>query len=383
MKIALVTPIAPSNEGVGRAVTGLAEALSKNHEVTIMSARGYKLVGITVQHSKVITLGNSGILFDLTFFFFTTLKLLWTRLKKKKEFDIIHVHCHGYCLFADVTTSHCCEKENVTQLHCLPKHWPRNSLFTRIKYRGWAYLEAWMSGPRRKKPLIVLSKRMKEHFIHHHGTPGENIFVIPDGVDCTDYNPGNVSLYREKIRCRHSLTEHELIVLLMGIDWVRKGVAQAIESLALLKEFPVQLVIVGPNNHKPYLRLAKIHGVEAQVIFTGSTREPWKYYATCDVFLLPSIYEPFGLVVLEAMATGLPVVVSGEAGAAELIQDGVNGLLLKDSRDAGEIATKLGILLDDIELRKQLGKNARRTAMRISWEQVAQRTLEVYRRVLV
>lgn len=90
MKIALVTPFAPSNEGVGGVVTALATALSANHGVTILSARGPRLVDTTIRQRKVRTIGGSGLLFDLTFFLSSTLMLWWSRRKGRREFDIIH-----------------------------------------------------------------------------------------------------------------------------------------------------------------------------------------------------------------------------------------------------------------------------------------------------
>ena len=123
-------------------------------------------------------------------------------------------------------------------------------------------------------------------------------------------------------------------------------------------------------------------GVAEQVLFVGRSQEVWKYFAACDVFLLPTLYEAFGLTVLEAMASGLPALVSDKAGAAELIQDGYNGLLLKDPTDASEIAAKLEGLFLNERFSKQLGAEARRTALQFSWESVAQRTVEVYKGIV-
>ena len=384
MKIALVTPSAPSNEGVGGVVTPLAEALSARHDVTIISATPRKVAGATLGHRKVWTVGNSGLLFDLSFFLSSTLTLWWSCRNGKREFDIVHYHHHGYALGADVTTSHCCEQESVDQtMRGVTTNRPGYSLLSWLKYRHlWPSLETLVSGARRSKPIIVLSERMKREYIRRFGTPAEKIFVIPNGVDSAKYNRDNVGLYREEIRRRHSLAEHDLVVLLVGIDWVRKGVAQVIEALPLLDAFPAKLLIVGPDDPTPYRELARRCGVAEKVMFAGPTREPCKYYAASDIFLLPSLYEPFGLATLEAMATSLPVVVSREAGAAELIRDGIDGLLLEDPLDVAEIAAKLELLLADAGLRKRLGDEALRTVLKHSWSQVAERTVDVYQHVL-
>lgn len=223
---------------------------------------------------------------------------------------------------------------------------------------------------------------MKRDFIRHHRTPAEKVFVIHNGVDCAKYSPDNVALYREEIRHRHSLAEHDLVVLFVGIDWVRKGVAQAVEALSLLDGLPVKLLIVGPDDPTPYRELARSRSVEAQIIFAGPTWESWKYYAASDILLLPTVYEAFGLVVLEAMATGLPTVVSRGAGVADLIQDGSNGLLINEPRDSTEIAAKLELVLKDSVLRRQLDEKACGTILQHTWDQVADRTVKGYRQIL-
>ncbi len=101
------------------------------------------------------------------------------------------------------------------------------------------------------------------------------------------------------------------------------------------------------------------------------------------MFLLPSLYEPFGLSILEAMATGLPVLASRDCGAAELIHDGIDGLLIQNPRDVPAISAMLGVLLRDGDLIARLGRQARRAALHYDWDRVARETEEVYERVLL
>ena len=114
--------------------------------------------------------------------------------------------------------------------------------------------------------------------------------------------------------------------------------AQAIKALARLRSSDVALMVAGKGNIPDYRELARGGGVEKRVVFTGPTEQSWNYYAASDIFLLPTLYEPFGLVILEAMAAGLLELVSGEAGAAELVRDGTDALLLEDAGDVYEIA---------------------------------------------
>jgi len=167
-----------------------------------------------------------------------------------------------------------------------------------------------------------------------------------------------------------------------GGDWHRKGLLYVIEALSLLLRRDVKLVVVGSGDEKFYGQLAELKRVRERIIFVSSSSNLWEYYAASDVFVFPTIYEPFGLVIVEAMASGLPVITSKVAGAADLIIDGVNGLLLRIASDVNDLAVKIELLLSNAELRKTMGEHARETAEEFSWDRVAQKTLEVYNTVL-
>jgi len=246
-----------------------------------------------------------------------------------------------------------------------------------------AWIESALLARHNSTTWIVLSAAMKSGFIRDHPVPPEKIFVIPNGVDSSRYTPDNVARYRDEVRDRLSLAPGSQVVLFLGGDWPRKGLAQSIEALSLLAGSVATLLVVGFGDIAAYRDLARRCRMEDRVIFAGQTREAWRYYAASDVFLLASLYEPFGLSILEAMASGLPVLVSRDTGAGELIHDGVDGLLVQEPRDVTELSAKLGVLLTDADLRKRLGRQARRTALKYPWDRVARETEEVYERVLL
>lgn len=382
MKIALVARHVESFEGVPTYVAALARVLATSHEVTVFSATFDAPDATGVRHRRVRALGTCGVLFHVTFFISSTLMLWRYRLNGKKSFDIIHSHHYASPFFTDIITSHNCEWEAFAQTRCHEGSRPPTNPVQRFQSLGWALIERGLFKWCKTKPLIVPSEGMRRDFLHHYGISPENIFVIPAGVDSSRHSPENVPLYRQEIRCRHSLVEGDLMVLLVGGDWPRKGVAQAIEAVSRLGSHPVKLLVVGSGNTAIYQKLARDLGTREKVIFAGPTQETWKYYAAADIFLLPTLYDAFGLSILEAMATSLPVVVSRNAGAAELIQDGVNGVLLEKPWDVDEIETKLKLLLRDSRMRARLGEKARNTALQYAWSQVAQRHAETYRRVL-
>ena len=120
-----------------------------------------------------------------------------------------------------------------------------------------------------------------------------------------------------------------------------------------------------------------------RVILCPPTREIQKFYAAADVFVFPSYYDSFGMVVTEAMASGLPVITSKAVGASELLTDGVNGILVTgdDPWDPDGLAEAMDIFLGNQELACRMGEAARSAVERLTWDHCATRTLEVYRQV--
>ncbi|GAH97826.1 unnamed protein product, partial [marine sediment metagenome] len=210
----------------------------------------------------------------------------------------------------------------------------------------------------------------------------ESIIVIPNGVDLKMFNPANRPLYRDRLRQKHGISRNDLVLMFAGSDWERKGVLYVIGALSLLPRPDVKLLVVGSGDAKFYGQLAELKRVRERIIFVPHPDNLQEYYAASDVFVFPTIYEPFGLVIVEAMASGLPVITSRVAGAADLIIDGVNGLLLRAPSNVNDLAAKIELLLSNTELRKTMGEHARETAEKLSWDRVAQKTTDVYNRIL-
>ena len=118
------------------------------------------------------------------------------------------------------------------------------------------------------------------------------------------------------------------------------------------------------------------------IIFTGHVKDLNEHYNLADIFVFPTKYEGFGIPVVEAMAAGLPVVPTNTAAGEDAVEPGKNGLLIDDPTSVMEIAEKMSILIEDENLRKQMGRNARRTAKKFTWDETAKKTLEVYEEIL-
>jgi len=389
LRIAVIAPGVHHQAGPANVTAALVERLCEDHQVSVFS---HTIEGIDlsrIKHYKVPAVTRPKFLAYITFLVSSTIILTALSFFRKRSFDIIHsTGC--CCTFStDVITSHFCEKGGLRLEKSNIIEMPHKSMLQKLKvldhriYRKLAaFVEGLIFGHNSPKARIVVSESMKREFIRHYGDAAKSIIVIPNGVDLKRFNPANRPVYRDRIRQKHGIYRSDPVLIFAGGDWERKGVPYIIEALRLLLSPNVKLFISGSGDEKFYSQLAELKQVRERIIFVSGSSNLWEYYAASDVFVFPTIYEPFGLVIVEAMASGLPVITSRLAGAADFITDGVDGLLLSDPSDINDLAAKIELLFSNAELRKTMGERARKTAEKLSWDRVAEKTLEVYNSVL-
>jgi UDP-glucose:(heptosyl)LPS alpha-1,3-glucosyltransferase len=139
----------------------------------------------------------------------------------------------------------------------------------------------------------------------------------------------------------------------------------------------LKLLVLGKGKQDKYLTLAHELGIADRIIFAGVTQEVEKYYLASDIFAMPSRFDTFGLAVLEAMAAGLPVIITRTVGARDLIDSGTQGFVLPADPSPLGISEKLLFLMDDNH-RMRMGENAREVAQRHTWDQRADQIAELY-----
>lgn len=228
--------------------------------------------------------------------------------------------------------------------------------------------------------VIVSTHEERAAMSRLYGTDTAKIRVLPAGVDLALFRP------MDKDDARRSLgLQDRNVVLSVGRAEPLKGFDILLMSMASLDDsLGTTIVIVGgdveSDPEMARLRdLSRTLGLEDRVIFTGAVSQDClsMYYNAADVFVLPSYYESFGLVALEAMACGVPVIAGRVGGPRSFIKSGVTGYLI-DRTCPEPFAQKLEVLLHNPALRKGMGQAARSHAETMSWEKVAQRTIDVY-----
>ena len=162
--------------------------------------------------------------------------------------------------------------------------------------------------------------------------------------------------------------------MFVGGDWERKGLRFAIEALSTAREWA--LVVAGVGDEVEYTKLARRLSVHDRVFFIGHRSDMPRLYAAADAFLLPSSYEAFPLVSLEAAAAGLPLLITRLNGVEEVLEDGMNGWFIQ--RDAAVIAEKLNDLSADPGLRQRMGSAARQAVGNLGWDEMVERYVQHY-----
>ncbi len=177
----------------------------------------------------------------------------------------------------------------------------RKSLFRWIAKR----LESFAFRRNAAQAFIAVSKRLKQELAEFHHLE-QNVEVVHHGIDIETFHPGNVDRYRAVVRQELGLQEAVTLGLYVG-DWQKAGNV-LVESLRRVPE--LMLLVVSKSNRESMEMHVSQADLSDRVIFVSPTREIQRYYAAADMFVFPSFYDTFGMVVAEAMATGLPVIVS-------------------------------------------------------------------------
>jgi UDP-glucose:(heptosyl)LPS alpha-1,3-glucosyltransferase len=294
-------------------------------------------------------------------------------LTVSREFDIIHAQ--GLCgLRQNVVSAHICQ---AAWYGAMVSNAGRPGWRKRLFHAVVSRLERLAFRPGAAQRFIAVSQQLRDDLEAHYGRQ-DRVRVIPHGVDTDAFHPRNRALWRLAVLRDIGLSESACVALYVGD--MQKAMPAAIRAVARVPG--VQLVAVSRSPAGPYLALAREEGASDRVHFLPPTVQVERYYAAADLLLFPTFYDSFGLVVTEAMASGLPVVVSRAAGAAELIDHGRDGFLVDDPWETAGLAEAVGCLVRDVALRARLGDGARRKAERYTWDETARLTMAVYQEVV-
>jgi glycosyltransferase involved in cell wall biosynthesis len=227
------------------------------------------------------------------------------------------------------------------------------------------------------KRIIAVTDQVRDDLIAAHRVPSDLIDVIAPPVDLPTFGRRNGLGMKKAL----GLEAGEQVLLFVGHDFERKGLGTAIAALAALAS-NTHLVVVGGGDAALFRSQAERLGITKRVHFVGATDEPEAVYVEADLFVLPTKGDPWGIPLVEAMASGIPVVTTAEAGAASVVREANAGIVMPPDTDASDLREAIAGLLENPSRRSAMGEAGRLAAERFGVERQTEATLDVYRRAM-
>jgi UDP-glucose:(heptosyl)LPS alpha-1,3-glucosyltransferase len=225
----------------------------------------------------------------------------------------------------------------------------------------------------RHRKIVVVGSRLLAELERWHGVSGDRVVHIPNGVDVERFHPGRRDV-RQQVLADLGIYGGSRVILFAGHEFERKGLDLAVRALARM-ETPAVLLVVGDDDPSRFRALAASLGIGDRVLFAGRREDMPDLYGVADAFLLPSRYESFALVCIEALATGVPVVAPRIGGVEDYVVDSVNGFLVE--REEVPIADALDRLLGNPAFHSEMASAARSSALAFDWKEIAGRYLDL------
>jgi UDP-glucose:(heptosyl)LPS alpha-1,3-glucosyltransferase len=371
IKVAVVIPKYGLVGGAEGFVYALTERLAMRDEFEIhVFANRYRRGKAPIVFHRVPILVFPRFLRQISFAWFVNRQI------QKATYDLVHSHDRIF-------------RMNLFTMHGIPHEtWIRRMRNKRLSLfdRGMVWVEKkGLTGP--PAPMVLpVSSLVKDELQKNYPVSESHIEVIHPGVSLERFVDQDNLGARREIRTRHGINNEDLVILFVGMNFEIKRLGLLMEGISRLSTgdamgngsgAEVKLLVVGKGKERAYMDMAREYGVADRVIFAGVTREVEKYYFASDIFAMPSVYDTFGMAVLEAMAAGLPVIISRTVGAKDLVKDGVEGFVLGDPPTAIEISQKIKFL-SNAENRLKMGERARHQSLKHHWDRVAERMANLY-----
>jgi UDP-glucose:(heptosyl)LPS alpha-1,3-glucosyltransferase len=370
MKIALAIIHAdPQRGGAERYTVDLAAALAlRGHEVSLVAETfAAPIAGVSAVQLKTSGVSRRGKYLRL-------LDSVDSHLSRNR-YDMVHAmfpvrqcdvyHPHAGIAAEAIVSGH---QKHSGLLRRRMARWVNQLNFKR---RAFAEVERQLLGSQRPPTVLCLSDYVKATVRKHYALPEEKLATLFNAVDLGKFDPARVDADRG------GFAKDAVVGLMIAQDYQRKGLREAILALAKIEDARLVLQVVGKEDPRAYQRLARQLKVEERVRFVGATTDPARFYKSADFFVLPTRHDPCSLVVLEALAMGLPVLSTRFNGACEIMENGKHGFVLDDPQDVDSLAQAM----------KQMLKKSSRDAMaeaclglrgKLSYETHVENLLRIY-----
>jgi len=383
-RLAVVSPFLDKHHGTERRVVEWISYLAKAFEIHIYSQRVEDVDLSKIVWHRIPMLKGPHVLNFVWWFAANHIWRSFDRRFRGLHYDLVFTP-GANCLDADVVSVHILFSEYIREARGrlrfarnAPWLWPR-ILHRKTYYSLAVFLERRVYRDP-QKTLIVISRSAASALERMCGRSG--VPVLYAGLDHETFNPERRVALRRTARGKLSLSQDQFALILVGNDWRNKGVFVLLEALERLRELPIRLFIVSREDSPDCWKLVKEKGLKNRIQFLPPRNDIEFYYAAADAYVGPSLQDLYAMPPAEAMACGLPVIVSAAAGVSEIVTNGVDGLILADPTDADALATMIRRLYEDEPFRMRLGEKAANTARQYTWERNGRELAAIFEDIL-
>lgn len=381
----VVSPFVDKRHGTERLVAEWISGLAGDFDIHLYSQRVADVDLSKITWRRIPALRGPHLLNYIWWFIANHVWRAWDRRFRGIRADVTFSPGIN-CLDADVISVHIVFAEyaiklanGAAALSTADSSWPR-ALHRKLYYALIARLERRIySNP--EKVLILIARKSDDELARHYGreTPSSVIYI---GIDHNVFNPQRRASLRENARCELGYEPEHFVLLLIGNHWANKGLPVLLEAVALIAALPIHILVVGKDDPEEYSAAIETHHLRDRVQFRLPRADVAFYYAAADAYVGPSLEDTFALPPQEAMACGLPVIVSAANGTSEIITHESDGLILEDAQDARSLAEMIRRLYEDESFRVRLSENASRTAAQFTWDRNARELRAILENVL-
>jgi glycosyltransferase involved in cell wall biosynthesis len=371
-RLAVVSPFLGKSFGTERAVIEWLDHLPDIFEIHIYSQHVEDLDPNRYRWHRVPKLPGPHILGYLWWFVANRFMRAMDTTFRGLRYDLVYSPGIN-CLDAGVISVHIVFAEYLRQAHRELKFqenpislWPR-LLHRKLYYSLIVALEKRIYSDR-NTTLVLYAQKTAKDLERFYGR-SDPMPVLYLGIDHAVFNPQRRAALRQEARRQLGITSDRFVVLLVGNDLKKKGIAVMLEAMARLRQLPIDFIAAGREDPAPFKAMATNQSLEERVRFVPARADVEFYYAAADAYAGPSLEDTFALPPAEAMACGLPVIVSAENGTCEIISHESDGLILRDSLDSAALAEMIRKLYEDRGFSDRLGIQAARTVLKYTWEQ--------------
>jgi glycosyltransferase involved in cell wall biosynthesis len=376
LRIAVVTPELHRTGGTERGTSEVVARLAREHQVCLYAHRWKPDGTPNLCYHPVPVLRGPGVVRFLSFFASASLAV---RAGEKRHGGYDGIYSPGAnCRQVQVSTAWFCQARQL-QLFRSGDHRPAPASAI-----DWFKLaNRWMTAATLSRVervfyrssslarVVSVSHLLARDLTHFYGLPAERIAVAHGGVNVATFDPQERTALRPQARRELGLQDGQFVFFFIGNNWLIKGLYHVMKALVHVPG--VRLMIVGADVERPesWQRFSRELGVADRIGYLPRRPDVLYYYAAADALLAPSVYDTFAMMPLEAMACGLPVIVSRQTGVAEILGE-ADALVVSRPDETAELAELMRRMATDDALRGRLVANGLRLARQNAWDRIHQ-----------